>query len=76
VVHPDGTERTQITTSEDGQFSFGPAWSPDSTQLLFVRGPGEFDDTDLWTVNVDGTGLVQVTHQPGEYGGYAWVPSG
>jgi hypothetical protein len=76
VVHPDGTERTQITTSEDGRFSFGPAWSPDSTHLLLVRGPGEFNDTDLWTVNVDGTGLVQVTHQPGEYGGYAWVPPG
>ena len=74
MVHPDGTERTRITTSEDGLFSFGPAWSPDSTQLLFVRGPG-FDDTDLWTVNVDGTEMVQVTHQPAEYGGYGFVPS-
>ncbi len=76
VVHPDGTERTQITTSEDGLFSFGPAWSPDSTQLLIVRGPGEFNETDLWTVDVDGTELVQITHQAGEYGGYAWVPTG
>lgn len=75
VVHPDGTERTQLTASEDGLFSFGPAWSPDSSTLLFVRGAGEFDDTELWTANVDGTELAQVTHQPGEYGGYAWLPA-
>lgn len=75
VVHPDGSEVTQITSSEDGLFSFGPAWSPDSTELLFVRGPGKFSDTDLWAVNVDGTGLLQVTHQPAEYGGYSWLPT-
>ena len=73
VVHPDGRERTQITSSEDGLFSFGPAWSSDSSKLLFVRGAGEFDDTDLWIVNADGTGLAQITHQPGEYGGYGWL---
>ena len=74
VVHPDGSERTRVTTSEDGLFSSGPVWSSDSTQLLFVRGVGEFDVADLWTVNVDGSELFQVTHQPGEYGGYAWLP--
>jgi Dipeptidyl peptidase IV (DPP IV) N-terminal region len=76
VVHPDGTGLAQITsTGEDGLFSFGPVWSPDSTKLLFVRGLDELDSTDLWTVNVDGTGLSQVTASPGAYGGYAWVPS-
>jgi Tol biopolymer transport system component len=76
VVHPDGTGLAQITSSDDdGLFSFGPVWSPDSTRLLFIRGLDELDSTDLWTVNVDGTGLSQVTHSLGGYGGYAWVPS-
>ena len=75
LIHPDGTGLAQITSSEeDGLFSFGPVWSPDSTKLLFLRGLDELDSTDLWKVNVDGTGLSQVTHSSGSYGGYAWVP--
>jgi hypothetical protein len=76
VIHPDGTGLAQITSSEeDGLFSFGPVWSHDSTKLLFVRGSDELDSTDLWTVNVDGTDLSQVTHSSGSYRGYAWLPS-
>jgi Tol biopolymer transport system component len=76
VVHPDGTELSQVTSSEqDRRFSFGPVWSPDSTKLLFVRGLGDFDDTNLWIANADGTELQQITDSPGGYGGYAWVPS-
>jgi Tol biopolymer transport system component len=74
VVHPDGTERTQITSNEDGKISFAPTWSTDSQRLLFVRREFE-DEPDLWTVNVDGTGLFQVTHMPGEYTGYRWLPA-
>jgi Tol biopolymer transport system component len=76
VVHPDGTGLDQITSSEqDGRFSYGPVWSPDSTRLLFVRGLGDFEDTNLWSANVDGTQLEQITDSSGGYGGYAWVPS-
>jgi len=74
VVHPDGSDLTRVTTSEGGLFSFGPVWSPDSARLLFVRGIDKFDATDLWTVNIDGTALTQITHHPAEYGGYAWLP--
>jgi Tol biopolymer transport system component len=75
VVHPDGTERTQITSNEDGKMSFAPTWSSDSRTLMFVRREIDDDGTDLWTVNVDGTGLYQVTHSPAEYTGYRWLPS-
>ncbi|MDP9299516.1 MAG: hypothetical protein M3P43_01235 [Actinomycetota bacterium] len=73
VVHPDGTERTRVTSNEDGKMSFAPVWSPGSQSLLFVRRELE-DEPDLWTVNVDGTGLSQVTHSPAEYTGYRWLP--
>lgn len=73
VVRPDGSEQRQITSNEDAKMSIAPTWSPDSQTLLFVRRELE-DDPDLWTVNVDGTGLVQVTHLPAEYTGYRWLP--
>jgi WD40-like Beta Propeller Repeat len=76
VVHPDGGGLAAITSSADGLFSFGPAWSPDSTKLLIVRGPSEFDTTDLWTVNVDGSDLDQITDSQDGYGSYSWVSMG
>jgi Tol biopolymer transport system component len=54
--------------------SFAPVWSHDSQALLFVRREYSADGTDLWTVNVDGTGLSQVTDLPAEYTGYRWLP--
>jgi Tol biopolymer transport system component len=74
VVHPDGTGLKAITSAADGSFSFGPAWSPDSGRLLFVRSKTDFDGTDLWTVNVDGSNLAQLTHFPATYTSYAWIP--
>jgi Tol biopolymer transport system component len=73
VVHPNGRERTRVTSNADGKMSFAPVWSPGSQSLLFVRRELE-DEPDLWTVNVDGTGLFQVTHSPAEYTGYRWLP--
>jgi hypothetical protein len=58
-VHPDGTELTQITTHEDNKMSFAPVWSHDSETLLIIRREYAADGTDLWTVNVDGTGSTR-----------------
>lgn len=74
VVHPDGTGLKAITPAADGSFSFGPAWSPDSGRLLFVRSKTDFDLVDLWIVRVDGSNLTQLTHLPGLYNSYTWIP--
>lgn len=42
-----------------------PAWSPDGTQVVFVRSHNNDTDGEIYTVNLDGTGLFQVTHAPG-----------
>jgi Tol biopolymer transport system component len=39
-------------------------WSPDGTKLAFTR-PESESVSHLWVINSDGTGLTQVTSQPG-----------
>ena len=42
-----------------------PTWSPDGTMIAVVRSHSNDVDGEIYTVNVDGTGLTQVTHAPG-----------
>jgi Tol biopolymer transport system component len=42
-----------------------PTWSPDGTKIAFVRSFHNDVDGEIYTVNVDGTGLRQITHAPG-----------
>ena len=34
-----------------------PSWSPDGSQIMFSR----WGDEQIWVINVDGTGLNQLT---------------
>jgi Tol biopolymer transport system component len=42
-----------------------PVWSPDGTKFAFTRSHNNDVDGEIYTVNVDGTGLAQVTNAPG-----------
>ncbi|MEU9150762.1 cell wall-binding repeat-containing protein [Streptomyces sp. NPDC048417] len=52
-----------------------PDWSPDGTELAFVR-----KDTDgnyqVFTANADGTGVKQLTTGPRSYANPSWSPTG
>ena len=74
LMHPDGSALRTLVSASDGLFSLQPVWSPESDQLLFKRGTDNPGVVDLWSINVDGSQLYQVTHQPGEYRGGAWLP--
>ena len=48
---------------------FDPAWSPDGTKIVFGRSSADGETRNIYIVNADGSGLVQVTdggsdHQP------------
>ena len=76
-IHPDGSGLRAITTAGLAGISdqVGPVWSPDGTRLLFAVVPGgPVKRGDLWSVNLDGSDLVQLTHTPGPYWGYSWQP--
>ncbi|HSL97458.1 MAG TPA: hypothetical protein VK831_02690 [Candidatus Deferrimicrobiaceae bacterium] len=51
-----------------------PAWAPDGHRIAFTSSRGGSDD--VWIVNVDGTGLTQLTMAPGLDAAPAWSPDG
>jgi Tol biopolymer transport system component len=76
IVHSDGSRLRAVTVqpgtacgganadpTADG--CFGPAWSPDGTKIVFAKGQNGDVDANIYTVNVDGTALTQVTHTGG-----------
>lgn len=73
LMHPNGSGVRQLTSGAGGLFSLHPTWSPDSDQLLITRGADDPNTTDVWSINVDGSNLFQLTHMPSGYGGLAWL---
>jgi Tol biopolymer transport system component len=76
IVHRDGSGLQPLNVepssacggansdpSADG--SLRPAWSPDGTKVAFPKGQDLDEDGNIYTVDVDGTGLTQVTHAGG-----------
>jgi Tol biopolymer transport system component len=61
VMNPDGTGLRRLTNTprlDDGQ----PVWSPDGTQILFVRDNGNVPR--LFVMNADGSGVKRlITHE-------------
>jgi Tol biopolymer transport system component len=77
LVHPDGSGLVAITTagaagkSDEG----GAVWSHDGSRLLFDSVPGgPVKRGDLWIVNVDGSGITQLTDARAPVFGYTWQP--
>jgi Tol biopolymer transport system component len=65
-----GEERVLIPNTTEGNID--PAWSPDGSRLMFVS--TQTGATEVWAVNVDGTGLRQVTHDGAEKRYPVWLP--
>jgi Tol biopolymer transport system component len=72
VVHSDGSGLHEIhvpgcdggpRTDPNARGCADAVWSPDGRKILFrLTTPGFGEGGDLYTVNADGTGLFQVTH--------------
>jgi len=60
TIDADGTDASELFNPATGAGSPGsPAWSPDGAKIAFTM------QSDIWTVNQDGTGATQVTDAPG-----------
>jgi TolB protein len=73
IVHSDGTGLRPVSVpaslgcggANSDPSAVGclqPAWSPDGTKIAFASGLNLDVDGNIYIVNVDGTGLTQVTH--------------
>jgi Tol biopolymer transport system component len=65
MINPDGTGRHFLNI--DPGVSFSPSWSPDGSRIAFSRSEfvQEHYETEIYTVNPDGSDLQRVT-SPGD----------
>ncbi|HET9910770.1 MAG TPA: protein kinase [Anaerolineales bacterium] len=78
----DGGEPTKLTSMDAGACQ--PSWSPNGQRLVFTSpcsNRAEFyeafyNNSSLYIINVDGTGLKQLTPSPGPDFDPAWSPDG
>ena len=86
IVYESGSIRGEIMVmSADGsgklslikKYAASPAWSPDSTRLVFSYSPKEEDPADIYVMDADGSNVTQLTDtsQLNE-GSPAWSPDG
>jgi Tol biopolymer transport system component len=75
VVDAHGEAEVQITDFTDGNPQ-EPAWSPDGRSLAFHVSYGGAIDDELFTVDADGTHLVQLTDNSLSDSDAAWSPDG
>ena len=73
-MRPDGTELFQITNTPDWQEG-GAQWMPDGQRIIYrawkIQDQGQRGmPMTIFTIKPDGTGLTQVTHEPGTN----WAP--
>jgi TolB protein len=78
IVNANGKAARQLTQLTPGtSWDFGPQWSPNGKKLVFVRADLEKQTDAVFTVNVDGTGVAQVTPWELNAGdGPDWSPDG
>jgi hypothetical protein len=72
-VNSDGTGEAQITSGPEG-YDQDPSWSPDGAKIAFARVVS--GSLDVFTVNIDGTGLTNLTNSPETEDYPAWSPDG
>jgi Tol biopolymer transport system component len=79
TILPNGEDPVQLTFGPGNKQD--PSWSPDGQQLLFAADGGRDDfgndlGLDVWVINQDGTGIKNVTHNPGDDIHPEWSPDG
>lgn len=70
VVQPNGQGLRQLTTDAGG----GPAWSPDGKKIAYASAAD--GDFEIYVMNADGSGKIQITKNKGNDALPTWSPDG
>ncbi len=63
LVHPNGNDLHQITTSPAHVHQWGSySFSPDGTMITVAHNVAEGENSDVWVLNIDGSSLRNVTN--------------
>jgi len=80
-MNADGSGRRNLTNSP--AWDHRPAWSPDGTKILFLSMHCQVggnlvtcDNAQIYVMNADGSGVIQLTQNPADAWEPAWSPSG
>lgn len=78
LMNPDGSGRTQIQNGNSGLIYFAsPDWSPDGNKIAFYAARvDDRNNSDVYVVNADGTGLARLTTDPAADTAPRWSPDG
>ena len=75
-MNADGTGTVALTANDDDD-AF-PSWSPDGSRIAFTSDRDRQGDDEIFAMNADGTGVVQLTTTNGSIDDWwpAWSPDG
>ena len=78
AMNADGSDLYPLTERIEGGVVTAPALSPDGRRVAFsLAEPASGEDWEIYVINVDGTGLTNLTNDPG-FDGWrpSWSPDG
>ena len=77
LVRPDGSDDHEITVPVETDEANAAVWSPDGQYLLALRDSDKTVDgpMDLSIMDLEGTWVTRVTHEPSNYATYWWAPA-
>jgi TolB protein len=78
AVRPDGTGLHQLVTLDTSNHCICADWSPDGNRIAY-QAPGtppRYDYPDIWVMNADGSGRIQLTRNRARDENPDWSPDG
>jgi len=76
IGHADGSGVVRTIGGPGGRFVEFPRFSPDGQRIAFAAAPPASNNTDIYVVNADGTGMTRVAGTPAVETYPTWSPDG